>query len=361
MLQSHSESIVVSDRVKNSLESVERASLRHASDLEPGFTRRKSGKGFAYRDLKGRPIVKAQEIDRINRLAIPPAWTDVWISPDADGHIQATGRDVKGRKQYRYHQRWSACRDEVKYSGLAAFAKALPAIRAKVDADLRKRGMPREKVLAAIVWLLDNTMIRVGNASYARDNRSFGLTTLRDRHMKVEGAKVKFSFMGKSGKEWNLQLTDRRIARVLKQSQDLPGQQLFQYVDDSGERRGVQSGDVNAYLHEAGGADFTSKHFRTWGGTVRALELLAETTHPDTKAGERRVLNATIDEVSSHLGNTRAVCRKCYVHPAVITAWEEDRLAGEVLKLGSRLRRKLPKGLDPEEALVAAWLEKHAA
>jgi DNA topoisomerase-1 len=293
---------------------------------------------------------------RVRALVVPPAWTDVWIAPAEDFHLQATGKDARGRKQYRYHERWTACRDEVKYTNLAAFARGLPQLRQAVEHDLARRGLGRDRVVATVVRLLDTTMIRVGNAAYARDNASFGLTTFRDRHVKVEGARLRFRFKGKSGKEWNLQVTDRRIARIVKGAQDLPGQHLFQYLDDDGERRRVSSGDVNAYIREAAGGAFSSKHFRTWGGTVRALQLFAELEPPATKRGLAVATNQVIDEVSKRLGNTRTVCRKCYVHPDVLTSWEEGRLANEVAGLRRRYRRGIP-GLHREEYLALRWLE----
>ncbi len=341
-------------RLQAAQEAARRAALTYVSDAEPGIRRRRSGGGFAFTGPGGKRIADEATLERIRSLAIPPAWTDVWISADPDGHIQATGRDLRGRKQYRYHPRWSECRDEVKYSSLADFARALPRLRERVDADLRRRELPRERVIASIVWLLDNTMIRVGNASYARDNKSFGLTTLKTRHVEVEGARLRFSFKGKSGKEWKVRLVDRRIARVIRTIQELPGQDLFQYLD-GGERHGVRSHDVNDYIRETTGADFSSKHFRTWGGTVRALSLFAELPVPETKTAIKRATNIVIDEVARHLGNTRAVCRKCYVHPLVMEAWAEGRLAAELAE-AKRLRRKR-KGLDDEEALVLRWLE----
>lgn len=332
-----------------------RAALSYVSDAEPGIRRRGSGAGFTYIRPSGKPVTDARTLGRINQLAIPPAWTDVWISPDAEGHIQATGRDQRGRKQYRYHPRWSERRDEVKYSSLADFARLLPRLRKKIDADLRIRGLPRERVISSIVWLLDNSMIRVGNAVYARDNKSFGLTTLRSRHVEVEGAKLRFAFKGKSGKEWKLKLVDRRIARIVRAIQDLPGQHLFQYLGEDGVRRVVTSQDVNEYIRDATGGEFTSKHFRTWGGTVRALSLFSEIPLPETKAATARAMNIIVDEVAKHLGNTRAVCRRCYIHPRVMASWQEGRLASELEK-ARRLKRK-PRGLDEEEALVLRWLE----
>ena len=340
-------------------EAARQASLTYVSDAEPGIRRKKAGSGFSFVGPNGKPVADKRTMARILSLVIPPAWTDVWISGDPDGHIQATGRDLRGRKQYRYHPRWSESRDEVKYSGLADFARALPKIRERIDADLRRRALPRERVVASVVWLLDNTMIRVGNAVYARDNKSFGLTTLKTRHVEVEGSKLRFAFKGKSGKEWKLKLVDRRMAKILRSIQELPGQHLFQFIDETGERRAVRSQDVNDYVRDAGGADFSSKHFRTWGGTVRALALFANLPLPDTKAGVARAMNLAIDEVARHLGNTRAVCRKCYIHPEVMESWREGRLADE-LTAARRSRRKL-KGLDDEEALVLRWLEARKA
>jgi DNA topoisomerase-1 len=336
-------------------QAAEQASLTYISDSERGIRRRRSGGGFSYIGANGKSVADKRTLERIQALAIPPAWTDVWISPDPNGHIQATGRDQRDRKQYRYHQRWSECRDEVKYSSLADFARSLPTLRERVDGDLRRRELPLERVVASIVWLLDNTMIRVGNANYARDNKSFGLTTLRSRHLEVDGAKLRFAFKGKSGKEWKLRLVDRRMARILRSIQELPGQDLFQYIDEDGERRAVRSHDVNNYIRETTGADFSSKHFRTWGGTVRAVSLFAELPVPDTQTAVKRATNIVIDEVARHLGNTRTVCRKCYVHPLVVDSWSKGRLADE-LSEARRLRRRRP-GLDDEEALVLRWLE----
>lgn len=335
----------------------EAVSLVHASDREPGLRRIRAGRGFRYLDEKGRKLADAATASRIRALVIPPAWTDVWISPDPDGHLQATGRDQRGRKQYRYHERWAQCRDAVKFSGLVDFAAALPALRSHVDADLRRRSLSRERVVATVVWLLDNTMIRVGNAAYARDNGSFGLTTLRSRHLSIDGASLRFAFKGKSGKEWRLKLTDRRIARVMKGIQELPGQQLFQYLDGDGERRTVRSDDVNAYIGDATGSPFTSKHFRTWGGTVEAAMLLAAEPLPSAAATARRTLNAVIDRVAARLGNTRTVCRCCYIHPAVIEDWKAGTLE-DALRAARRSFRKLPDWLDEDEMTVRRWLER---
>ncbi|PSJ60572.1 DNA topoisomerase IB [Kumtagia ephedrae] len=334
--------------------SAREASLVYVSDEEPGIRRMRAGKGFFYRGPDGNRVGDAGTLDRIRMLAIPPAWTDVWIAPVESGHIQATGRDARGRKQYRYHERWALCRDEAKFSSLAAFAEALPALRAQVDADLRRHNLPREKVVAAVVWLLDNTLIRVGNAAYARDNKSFGLTTLKDRHVDIEGSRLRFAFKGKSGKEWRLQLVDRRIAKVVRRAQDLPGQQLFQYVDAEGSRHPIGSQDINRYIQDVCGRDFTSKHFRTWGGTIHAVSLFAQTPVPGSAAAQKRAINAVIDAVAARLVNTRAVCRACYIHPRVLESWSSGRLAGE-LAAARRSRRKAD-GLDEQEVLVRNWL-----
>ena len=338
--------------------SAERASLTYVSDADPGIRRLRKGKGFSYLRPGGRSV-SAATLARIEAIVIPPAWTEVWISPDADGHIQATGRDQRGRKQYRYHAQWTKERDDAKYSSLVAFAETLPTLRCQIDADLRRHGLPFERVVAAVVWLLDNTMIRVGNAAYAQDNKSFGLTTLRDRHVDIEGSSLRFAFKGKSGKEWKLKLVDRRIARIVRGAQDLPGQKLFQYLDEAGNRRPLRSDDVNRYIREVAGAEFSSKHFRTWGGTIHAASLFAQTELPESGAQQRRVVNSIIDKVADRLGNTRAVCRKCYIHPLVFEAWSEGRLLGEMADASKR--KRLIAGLDEEETLVLRWLEARGA
>jgi DNA topoisomerase-1 len=334
----------------------EEARLTYVSDTEPGIRRKGGPRRFSYHRPGGAVVRDEKTLARIRALAIPPAWKEVWISPDAGGHIQATGRDDRGRKQYRYHERWAACRDEVKYGSLIQFAQKLPRLRARVDADLRKRSLSRDRVVAAIVWLLDNTLIRVGNPAYARDNKSFGLTTLRTRHVEINGAALRFAFKGKSGKEWRLRLVDRRMARIVRSIQELPGQSLFQYFDGEDTRRQVRSDDVNAYMREAMEDDFSSKHFRTWGATVHAATLLATTAVPPSQAGARRVLNKAIDQVAARLGNTRTVCRAGYIHPNVIEAWNEGRLAEEMLAARKSFR-KIPEGMDEAEMTVLRWLE----
>lgn len=339
--------------------SAERVGLTYVSDSEPGYRRRRAGKGFCYLTPQGGHVRDEASLSRIRALVIPPAWTDVWICREPSGHIQATGRDERGRKQYRYHEKWTACRDATKFSSLTGFARALPRLRDQVDADLRRRGLPRERVLASVVRLLDSTLIRVGNEVYARQNKSFGLTTLRSRHLEVEGAEIRFSFTGKSGKQWNLSLRDRRIAKLIRTVQDLPGQHLFQYVED-GVRRQVCSQDVNAYIAETIGPDFTSKDFRTWGATVCAALALEATELPASKRDRAKALNGVIDKVARLLCNTRAVCRRCYIHPAIIAAWEDGSLAVGMRAIRKRKARPC-EGLDEGETVVQRWLSRHQA
>lgn len=338
-------------------ETAKAAALRYVNDDEPGLRRRRCGRGFRYVGPDGRPVRDAATLARIRSLAIPPAYTDVWICADPDGHVQATGRDGRGRKQYRYHPRWVEARDSDKYGRVLAFSRALPRIRTRVEADLGRRGLPRERVLACVVRLLDATLIRVGNDSYARENRSYGLTTLRDRHVEVAGSEIRFGFRGKSGKVWQLTLRDRRLARLVKACQDVPGQRLFQYLDDDGQRHTVTSGDVNAYIHEIAGEDFSAKDFRTWAGTVLAAFALDEVEQAMSEAARKRTLSRAIRTVAARLGNTPAVCRRCYVHPEVVSAWLEGSLLEQMRAEAERtLREDLP-GLSPEEAAVLAFLE----
>lgn len=336
-------------------QAAESADLAYVNDTGPGYRRRRAGRGFSYLDPQGARLRDREALARIGALAIPPAWTEVWICPDSAGHIQATGRDERGRKQYRYHPAWTACRDEAKFASLAAFARALPKLRARVDADLRRRGLPRERVVASVVRLLDNTLIRVGNDAYARENNSFGLTTLRSHHVEVEGSRLRFSFVGKSGRIWRLKLSDRRVATVARAIQELPGQRLFRYLDEAGGGHDIRSQDVNDYIRAAIGPDFSSKHFRTWGATVAAALMLAETPLPGSKREQAITLNTVLDAVAKMLRNTRAVCRRCYVHPAAVEAWLEGRLGAEMAAIRQRLPRPL-KGLDKEESAVLRWL-----
>jgi DNA topoisomerase I len=342
-------------------DAAEEAGLRYVDDAMPGLTRRKSGTGFSYRDAKGRPVRDASTLARIRALAIPPAYTEVWICPRANGHIQATGRDAKGRKQYRYHADFRAARDLTKFEHVMAFADALPAIRARVDADMGRGGLPREKVLATVVHLLETTLIRVGNDDYARTNKSFGLTTLRDRHARIEGSALTFRFKGKSGKTWDLGLKDRRVARIVKACQDLPGQELFQYRDGEGTVRDVTSADVNAYLREITGQDITAKDFRTWAGTVLAALALQEFEAFDSEAKAKKNLREAIEGVAARLGNTPTICRKCYIHPQVLDCYLEGALLLQVKEaVEDELREDLDK-LRPEEAAVLSLLQARLA
>lgn len=301
-----------------------------------------------------------ETLGRIRSLAIPPAWTEVWICPAANGHLQATGRDARGRKQYRYHPAFRTLRDDSKYSRMVAFGKALPLIRERTEADLARPGLPREKVLAAVVRLLETTLIRVGNAEYARNNRSFGLTTMRNGHVEIEGSTMRFRFRGKSGIRHAIDLSDRRLARVVLKCQELPGQELFEYHDDDGERRDVTSNDVNQYLREITGEDFTAKDFRTWAGTVLASLALQEYESFDSQAEARRNVVRAIESVARRLGNTPSVCRKCYIHPAVLDAYLEGSMLETLRRRADDLGREVA-GLRPEEAAVLGLLQRRLA
>jgi DNA topoisomerase I len=308
------------------------AGLRYSTDAKQGITRRRFGRGFSYRHPGGRQVRDRRTLDRIRALAIPPAWTDVWICPDAQGHVQATGRDARGRKQYRYHPRWRVGRDDAKFERIVAFARLLPRIRRRCDRDLARRSLSREKVLAAVVRLLELTLIRVGNDEYARLNRSFGLTTLRGRHVSVDGSAIRFRFRGKSGRQHEVGLRDRRLANVVRRCQELPGQELFQYLDDDGDPQDVTSDDVNAYLRDASGADITTRDFRIWSGTVLAYRALCELEPPTSAQAARRNVVAAIRASADGLGNTVAVARHSYVHPAVVDGY----LAGDLPRLKRR-------------------------
>jgi DNA topoisomerase-1 len=307
-------------------DSARAAGLRYVSDAIPGIRRRAAAQGFRYLNGGGAAVRDRGALARIRALAIPPAWTDVWICPREDGHLQATGRDARRRKQYRYHPRWREVRDESKYGRLVAFGRALPRIRRQVARDLARPGLPREKVLATLVHLLETTYIRIGNEEYARDNQSFGLTTLRERQVRVNGAQLRFRFRGKSGVPHEVALTDRRIAQIVRRMQDLPGQELFQYVDEDGSTRAIESDDVNAYLKSIAGEEFTSKDFRTWAGTLLCARALRRLPPPPSAAAGKREVAQAIEGVARELRNTRAVCRKCYVHPVVVETYLEGRL-----------------------------------
>lgn len=334
------------------------AGLRYVHDDRPGIRRERTGEGLRYLDAGGAPVTDEATLARIKSLAIPPAWSDVWICPRANGHLQATGRDARGRKQYRYHPKWRNVRDEVKYERMLHFGQALPAIRREVDRALSLPGMPREKMLATIVYLLEATMMRVGNEEYARTNKSFGLTTLRNRHARIDGSDVEFRFRGKSGVYHKVKVHDRRVARIIRRARDLPGQELFQYVDDQGDTHSIDSSDVNDYLRAITGEDYTAKDFRTWSGTVLAALALQEFEKFDSEAQARKNIVRAIESVAEKLGNTPSVCRKCYVHPLVLDAY----LEGTVLEaLRERSERELTEdlhALQPEEAAVLAMLQQ---
>ncbi len=320
------------------------AGLRYVASSVKGLTRLRAGRSFRYLSPDGRVVADGAVLARIRSLAIPPAWEEVWICPHADGHIQATGRDARGRKQYRYHARWREVRDESKYDRVGDFSRALPRIRRRVRADLARSGLPRQKVLATVVRLLETTFIRVGNEAYARQNDSFGLTTLRERQVRVRGARMRFQFRGKSGVEHRIEVSDPALARIVRHMQDLPGEELFRYVDESGESRLIESTDVNAYLREAGGDTFTSKDFRTWAGSRLAARALKTLGPASTEAEAKRNIAQAVETVSKRLGNTMAVCRKCYVHPAVLEGYRDGTLCA--------LRAR------SDEALLSALLKK---
>lgn len=332
--------------------------LRYVGDGVPGIRREGTKDGFRYIGTDGEIIRDEKALARIRALVIPPAWTDVWICPWENGHLQATGRDARGRKQYRYHAQWRSVRDEVKYSRMISFGQALPLIRKRIDEALRLPGLPREKVLATIVYLLQATMMRIGNEEYARQNKSFGLTTLRDRHVRIDGKEVEFRFRGKSGVQHSIKVDDPRLAKIIRRARDLPGQELFQYIDDQGEQRSIDSADVNEYLRSITGEDYTAKDFRTWSGTLLAAMALQEYEKFDSAAQAKKNIVRAIESVAERLGNTPSICRKCYVHPAVI----ESYLDGTMLQaLRERTREELQNELhqlSPEEAAVVALLQE---
>jgi DNA topoisomerase I len=347
--------------IVDSKDAAEAAGLLYATTDAPGISRRRAGKGFAYRGANGERVADAETLKRIRALAIPPAWTAVWICDDPNGHIQAIGYDEKARRQYRYHPKFREVRDGVKFEHMMAFAEALPRLRRQVALHMAAPGLGRRKVLATVVHLLETTMIRVGNLSYAKENKSYGLTTLQVRHVKVDGAELKFHFRGKSGKTWKLNVRDRRVARIVKSCQDLPGQHLFQYLDEEGGRQAVTSADVNDYLKAVSGSDITAKDFRTWTGTVLAAMALAEFERVDSRARAKKNVTQAIERVSARLGNTPTICRKCYVHPEVLNAYLDGGLLLEVRQtIDDQLRDEL-ETLRPEEAAVLAFLRTRVA
>jgi DNA topoisomerase-1 len=332
------------------------AGLRYVSDNKSGIGRRRSGQGFSYLRPDGNRLSDPRALRRIRSLAIPPAWTDVWICPFADGHIQATGRDARGRKQYRYHPRFRDVRESTKYEHLIAFAEALPSIRAKVREHMALGGLPREKVLATVVHLLEMTLIRVGNDDYAKRNKSYGLTTLKNRHVAVNGSEVRFRFIGKGGKQWSLTVKNRCVARIIKACQELPGQELLQYVDNDSKQQSITSTDVNAYLRQITGRDITAKDFRTWAGTVLAALALDEIQGFDSATHAKRNVRAAIAHVAARLGNTPTICRQCYVHPQVLSAYLGGRLVLDVTATVDGTLRDDLVGLLPEEVAVLKML-----
>ncbi len=334
------------------------AHLHYVTDRKPGLKRVAVENGFEYHQPDGKIVTDEAEIARIRKLAIPPAYTDVWICRDRNGHLQATGRDARGRKQYRYHPRWRVVRDEAKYSRMLVFGQVLPKIRAQVDHDLCLPGLPRRRVLAALVKLLEKTLMRVGNEEYARDNDSFGLTTLRNRHTRVEGSRIKFDFRGKHGIDHHLNLQDRRLANIIKRCRDLPGQHLFQFVDHDGELHGITSDDVNHYLHDISGEEITAKDFRTWAATNLAAMALSEFERYDTEAKNKKNVVQAVERVSSMLGNTPSVCRKCYIHPAIFDGYLDGSLLEGLKQRAEEVLDDSAAGLTAEEVAVTAFLSR---
>ena len=338
-------------------EAARAAHLHYVSDKKPGITRVRDGDGFAYRNPDG-TAVDEQTVERIHKLAIPPAYTEVWICRDPKGHLQAVGRDARGRKQYRYHPRWREVRDEAKYGKMLVFGRVLPEIRARVRHDLARHGLPREKVLAAIVALLEKTMIRIGNEEYAKENKSYGLTTMRRRHVRVEGGHLAFDFRGKHGIQHHIDLNDSRLARVIDRCQHLPGQELFHYLGEDGEPHHVTSDDVNRYLHEVSGEEITAKDFRTWAATNLAAVALAELERFDSNAKAKKNVVATVEQVAKKLGNTPAICRKCYIHPAVFEGYLDGSLVEGLQQRAEEVLADGGEGLTAEEIAVTAFLAR---
>jgi DNA topoisomerase I len=339
------------------IRAVKSRGLRYVMDNIKGITRRRHGENFLFYSPRGVPIRNPAELRRIKALAVPPAWKDVWISPYSNSHLQATGRDARGRKQYRYHHSWREWRDQTKYDRLMNFGRVLPKLRRRVARDLSLPGLPRAKVMATIVRLLETTFIRIGNDEYARENHSFGLTTLRNKHVKITGSKIRFRFRGKSGIVRDVDLDDRRLAQIVRRCQDLPGQELFQYMDEDGTARLVNSSDVNQYLREAAGIDLTAKDFRTWAGTVLAARALGELAPFVSKSQGKRNVVGAVEAVARKLGNTRAVCQKCYIHPVTVKAYFDGTLP-KVLSRPAPAARDAQNGLSNDEAAVMMILEE---
>lgn len=339
------------------ISSARAAGLYYVTDEMPGIRRRRHGRGFSYLDPDGQTVRDPAMLRRFRSLVIPPAWTEVWICPDPNGHLQVTARDARGRKQYRYHTAFREQRDGIKFERMIAFSDVLLAIRERVEHDIALPGLPRAKVMATVVWLLERTLIRIGSNEYAKANKSFGLTTLRQRHVRVAGSKLRFDFRGKSGVVHSVAVTDRRVARIVQRCQELPGQELFQYVDGAGARQTVQAEDVNAYLHEIAGRDVTAKDFRTWAGTMLTAESLRTMgPAPSARQAERNIV-AAIDRTASRLGNTRSVCRKYYIHPALLEAYREGEVLPPLPQPAWRERQVAVMPLRQHEAEVLAFLK----
>ena len=338
------------------VQAAKEAGLSYVSDTMPGIERKRAGKHFSYIGLDGKPIHDQEVLRRIRSLAIPPAWTAVWICPYPNGHIQAIGRDKRGRKQYRYHPRWREVRDESKYGKMLVFGRVLPAIRERVEADLRRRGLPRERVLAAVVRLMETTLFRIGNTEYAKANKSYGLTTLRNRHVEIEGSHIHLNFRGKHGIRHETDINDRRLARIIKDCRDLPGYELFQYLDEEGNRHTIDSADVNDYLREISGEEITAKDFRTWAATNLAALALQEFELFDTEAKRKRAVVRAVENVAKHLGNTPAICRRCYIHPAIFDGYLDGTLLTTLKDQTQTYLAENVAGMSAEEAAVTAFL-----
>ncbi len=339
------------------IQSAKIVGLHYVSDDVPGIQRQRVDEEFCYIDIHGSKICDEQELNRFKSLVIPPAWTDVWICPSPNGHLQATGRDAKGRKQYRYHKNWRQTRSQTKFNRMIVFGEALPNIRKRVEEDMALKGVPRQKVLATVVKLLEVTKIRVGNEEYAQTNKSFGLTTMRDRHVDISGSTIRFKFRGKSGVEHDIEFRDRRLAKIVKTCQDIPGQELFQYLDDEGHRQPIDSSDINDYLREITGLEFTAKDFRTWAGTVLAAQEFYDMGQVSSQTQAKKNVTQAIKNVAEHLGNRPATCRKYYVHPAVIEAYTDNSLFPFLENASAEYQSDSPHSLRPEEVGVLKLLE----
>ncbi|WP_345265602.1 DNA topoisomerase IB [Nibrella viscosa] len=340
----------------NPVKAAKAVKLVYVSDTMPGISRRQAGDHFVYADTNGQEISDEDTLTRIRKMALPPAWTNVWICAKPNGHLQATGIDAKGRKQYRYHTQWNAIRSETKFFRMIAFGEKLPLLRARIAKDLKHRALTREKVIAIALSVMEQTLIRVGNASYEKEYGSYGLTTLKDRHVRTEGSAIRFAFKGKKGIYHDITVRDRRLANLVKACRDIPGRELFQYYDEAGERRSLDSGMVNEYLKETMGDDFSAKDFRTWAGTVNALRLLVDLKPCDSEKELKKNVNSVLDDVSHRLGNTRTICRKHYVHPQILDAYECQDL-NPYIRNKNRYRQTSPYGLDGTEKLLLQFLK----